>query len=103
MSSSDWAGLSGPLFYGGIGIAIAALGWSGIAGERGMRALERTQQTIALEQTRLDRLATERQAAENLARRLSTQHLDLDLLDEQARSVLGYVRPDEIVLEPVAR
>ena len=35
---------------------------------------------------------------ENLARRLSGDYLDLDLLDEQARSVLGMVRADEIVI-----
>jgi cell division protein FtsB len=35
---------------------------------------------------------------ENLTRRLSDGYLDLDLLDEQARSVLGMVRADEIVI-----
>jgi cell division protein FtsB len=35
---------------------------------------------------------------ENLTRRLSDDYLDLDLLDEQARSVLGMVRADEIVI-----
>jgi cell division protein FtsB len=31
-------------------------------------------------------------------RRLSDDYLDLDLLDEQARDVLGMLRPDEIVI-----
>ena len=35
---------------------------------------------------------------ENLTRRLSDTYLDLDLLDEQARDVLGMVRADEIVV-----
>jgi len=35
---------------------------------------------------------------EVLTRRLSDDYLDLDLLDEQARDVLGYVRADEVVL-----
>ncbi|GFE49902.1 septum formation initiator precursor [Roseobacter cerasinus] len=35
---------------------------------------------------------------ENLTRRLSDDFLDLDLLDEQARSVLGMIRADEIVI-----
>jgi cell division protein FtsB len=35
---------------------------------------------------------------ENLTRRLSDDYLDLDLLDEQTRSVLGMVRSDEIVI-----
>ena len=36
---------------------------------------------------------------ENLTRRLSDDYLDLDLLDEQARDVLGMVRTDEIVVQ----
>ncbi len=35
---------------------------------------------------------------ENLTRRLSDNYLDLDLLDQQARSVLGMIRADEIVI-----
>ena len=35
---------------------------------------------------------------ENLTRRLSDSYLDLDLLDEQARDVLGMVRADELVI-----
>ena len=36
---------------------------------------------------------------ENLTRRMSDDYLDLDLLDEQARKVLGMVRADEIVIQ----
>ncbi|PUB13113.1 FtsB family cell division protein [Yoonia sediminilitoris] len=35
---------------------------------------------------------------ENLTTRLSDSYLDLDLLDEQARDVLGLIRADEIVI-----
>jgi cell division protein FtsB len=35
---------------------------------------------------------------ENLTRRLSDDYLDLDLLDEQARAILGLLRADEIVI-----
>jgi cell division protein FtsB len=45
-----------------------------------------------------DRLAVELAAMQNLTRRLSDGYLDLDLLDEQARDVLGYQRADEIVI-----
>ena len=34
----------------------------------------------------------------NKSMRLSDGYLDLDLLDEQARDVLGYLRTDEIVI-----
>jgi cell division protein FtsB len=35
---------------------------------------------------------------ENLTHRLSDSYLDLDLLDQQARDVLGLIRADEIVI-----
>ena len=35
---------------------------------------------------------------ENLTARLSDDYLDLDLLDEQTRKVLGMLRSDEIVI-----
>jgi cell division protein FtsB len=35
---------------------------------------------------------------ENLTHRLSDEYLDLDLLDEQTRKVLGMIRADEIVI-----
>ncbi len=46
----------------------------------------------------LDRLNNEIAQMENLTRRLSDTYLDLDLLDQQARSVLGMIRADEIVI-----
>lgn len=45
-----------------------------------------------------DRLARDLAEIENRTQRLSDAYLDLDLLDEQARSVLGLARHDEIVL-----
>ncbi len=45
-----------------------------------------------------DRLTAELAQIQNLTRRLSDSYLDIDLLDEQARDVLGYVRADEIVI-----
>ncbi len=36
---------------------------------------------------------------ENLTTRLSDTYLDLELLDQQARDVLGLIRADEIVIQ----
>lgn len=44
------------------------------------------------------RLQAEVDEMKNLTRRLSDRYLDLDLLDERARDVLGLARPDEIVI-----
>ena len=46
-----------------------------------------------------DRLAVEFAELQNRTMRLSDEYLDIDLLDEQARDVLGYVRADEIVIQ----
>ncbi|SFM27311.1 FtsB family cell division protein [Shimia aestuarii] len=35
---------------------------------------------------------------ENITHRLSDEYLDLDLLDQQVRDVLGMIRADEIVI-----
>ena len=43
-------------------------------------------------------LTSTRLQSENRARRLSDQYLDLDLLDEQSRKVLGMVRDDELIV-----
>ena len=52
-------------------------------------------ETLTLER---DRLAEEMLRMSNLTTRLSDRYLDLDLLDEQVRDVLGYVRADEVVI-----
>ncbi len=46
----------------------------------------------------LARMHDEIAVMENLTQRLSDDYLDLDLLDQQARSVLGLLRADEIVI-----
>lgn len=46
----------------------------------------------------LEKLRAEIERTENLTRRLSDDYLDLDLLDQQARSVLGLLRSDELVI-----
>lgn len=48
--------------------------------------------------TRLRTLSSQVARMENLTRRLSDEFLDLDLLDQQARDVLGLLRSDEIVI-----
>ncbi len=46
----------------------------------------------------LAQLQAEVDRMENLTRRLSDSYLDLDLLDQQARTVLGMIRTDEMVI-----
>jgi cell division protein FtsB len=45
-----------------------------------------------------DKLSAELAEMQNLTHRLSDEYLDLDLLDQQTRDVLGYMRSDEIAI-----
>ena len=61
---------------------------------------QRVQVEAERDALRLELAQLQQQNAEMeiLTRRLSDDYLDLDLLDERARDMLGYVRADEIVL-----
>jgi cell division protein FtsB len=89
----------GALIYFAITFALGAyFTFAAVQGDYGLfRRVEITAETDALRQT-LGQLQIEIAALENLTRRLSDEYLDLDLLDEQARSVLGLLRPDELVI-----
>ena len=71
---------------------------SAVQGDYGVFRQAQTAGELADLTAERDRLAGELAELKNLTRRLSDHYLDLDLLDEQIRSVLGYVRADEIVI-----
>lgn len=73
--------------------------FAAVQGDFGVfRRAEVEAETKAL-RTELTRLEAEVTRMENLTHRLSDGFLDLDLLDERARDVLGMVRSDEIVIQ----
>lgn len=83
-------------------ILLATLGvyftFAAVQGDYGvLRQVEIRAEVEVLRQDR-DALAEDLMRMTNLTTRLSDHYLDLDLLDEQLRDVLGYVRADEIVI-----
>jgi cell division protein FtsB len=72
--------------------------FAAVQGEYGL--FNRIQIEADTAQLRIERdlLATQLAEMENRTRRMSDDYLDLDLLDQQARDVLGLIRPDEILL-----
>lgn len=89
----------GALLY--VPIVIGAGAYFAFAAVQGDYGLFRRAEIEAGEQAlkaQLDQLAGEVARMENLTRRLSDDYLDLDLLDQQARDMLGMVRADEIVI-----
>lgn len=72
--------------------------FAAVQGDYGLfRRAEVLDQASQLEKER-DALLAEVVRIENLTKRLSDAYLDLDLLDQQARDVLGLIRSDEIVI-----
>ena len=71
---------------------------AGVQGEYGLfRQIQIDAEAATLAAER-DALEAELQVLRNRTRRISDEFLDLDLLDEQVRDVLGYVRADEVVI-----
>lgn len=89
----------GALIYFAAAFALASyFTFAAVQGDYGLfRRVEIAAEAEVL-RTDLARLEAEIARMENLTRRLSDSYLDLDLLDQQARSVLGLIRADEIVI-----
>jgi cell division protein FtsB len=72
--------------------------FAAIQGDYGVFRRAEVQAEAVLLRNELAALSAEISRMENLTLRLSDGFLDLDLLDEQARDVLGLIRSDEIVI-----
>jgi cell division protein FtsB len=72
--------------------------FAAVQGDYGMFARVAINAEAAALTEERDRLATELAGIQNLTHRLSDDYLDLDLLDQQTRDVLGYMRSDEIAI-----
>jgi cell division protein FtsB len=70
-----------------------------IQGEYGVFRRIELESERAYLQAELELLSAEVERTAERTRRLSDDFLDLDLLDERARQVLGFARADEIVIE----
>lgn len=69
-----------------------------VHGDRGYFAWKGLQQKLVEAQQKHDEKLAEREALENRVKLLRPSSLDLDMLDERARVVLGFVKPDEKVI-----
>lgn len=72
--------------------------YSLIEGNRGLLAWVHTRQEIAATKVALAVTHKEEAALQRKDYELTPSHLDRDLLDERVRAVLGFIRPDEIVI-----
>ena len=73
------------------------LGFHAVSGERGVVALIKENRRLAQLKIELANVTAEREALDAKVKGLSSNSLDLDLLDERVRLVLGMVGKNEVV------
>jgi cell division protein FtsB len=77
--------------------AIFYLGFHAVSGDRGLYALFRETRKLDTLKVQLEEVRSQRLTLEHKVKLLSGQSLDLDMLDEQVRRILGLTGNDEIV------
>ncbi len=90
--------ISAIIFFVGAVLLGVYFAFAAVQGPSGL--MRRIQLQAETEQLRSDRdtLQAEVDRMKNLTHRLSDDYLDIDLLDERAREVLGLMRPDEVII-----
>jgi cell division protein FtsB len=73
-------------------------GFQALTGDRGLLSLSSRNETLEQKTAELSQLRAERQELEARARLLRDEHLSADLLDERARSLLGFADPRDYVV-----
>lgn len=74
------------------------LGFHAVSGERGVVAWIKEARKLEALEVELAELQSQREALEHKVKLLSASSIDPDMLDEQSRRVLGFARPDEVVI-----
>lgn len=73
-------------------------GYHLVHGDRGYFARKGLEQKLVSAEQKLAQKSADREKLENRVRLMRPESLDLDLLDERARIVLGYMKPEERVV-----
>lgn len=82
-----------------LGAALMAyFAYHAVQGDRGLLAWWQLQYQTDAIQTELSLLRAQRSDLEHRISLLNPESLDLDLLDEQARRVFAYAKPDELII-----
>jgi class I fructose-bisphosphate aldolase len=97
-SETGRSSFSSAVFAAMLIMMMGYLTFAALEGEHGLFRLFQIQAQEARLKAELASLKAERALAANKTHGLSEESLDLDLLDEQARKVLGLARADEILI-----
>lgn len=94
-STLPWGMIAGIAFAMALGMYFT---FAAVQGDYGLfRRAEILNEAAKLE-TELADLYVEIASLEKLTRRMSDDFLDIDLLDQQSRDILGQIRTDEIII-----
>ncbi len=77
---------------------VAYFAYYTVQGDRGLMTLTRLQGQIAKSEGQLATLQTQREGLQKKVASLRPESLDVDRLDERARTLLNYAAPDEVVV-----
>ena len=81
-----------------LAVLIAYFGFHALTGERGLLTSEQRDETLTARTAELKQIRAERMDLEARARLLRDSSLSADLLEERARSLLGFADPDDYVI-----
>ena len=93
-----------PSFYRDLGIlsffilAHVYLAFTALQGNHGLFARMQIDEQMSALRIELDEINTQIAVMENKTKRMSDEFLDLELLDELARERLGYVHPNDRII-----
>lgn len=81
-------------------LLLVYFGYHAITGDRGLLALMHLSKEVDESRNNLDQIVADKLTLEHRVSLLRDESLDLDLLDEQSRKLLGYVGKDEVIYMP---
>lgn len=86
-----------------MGAGIVYFASNAVIGDQGLAKWSELQRREERLQTELEAAVQQRTVLDQRAAKLKAGRLDLDLVDERARELLGYVRADEVILLPASQ
>ena len=98
MDSTVFARLRPYLPTAALAFLIVYFGFHAFTGERGLLSSTQRDATLAAKSRELAELRTQRQDLEARAKLLRDSSLSADLLEERARSLLGFTHPNDYVI-----
>lgn len=86
----------GPAIGAGV---VAYFVYYAVQGDRGLLAMKHLETEIATAESVLQQVKTERERMEKRAQLMRNDHLDRDMLDERARTMLNLSNPRDVIIQ----